>query len=68
MFEEGWLSLILEEGPLTRDIDVPFCSDEGLNSCSACWVSSTDVDGSELDGTDTASFSTINYSSLCLQT
>ena len=48
MFEEGWLSLILEEGPLTRDVDMPFCSDEGLNSCSACWVSCTGVDGSDL--------------------
>ena len=36
MFEDGWLSLTLEEGPLTRDVDVPFYSSEGLNSCSAC--------------------------------
>ena len=50
MFEEGWLSLILEEGPLTRDVDVPFCSGEGLNSCNTCWVSCTGVDGSGLDG------------------
>ena len=51
MFMIRWFNFTLEDGPLTRDVEVLFCSNEELGSLSSCWVSLTGVDGSELDNT-----------------
>ena len=68
MFMIRWFNFTLEDGPLTRDVEVPFCSNEGLGSLCSCWVSWTGVDGSELDGTEIVSFNNSSSSSLCFPT
>ena len=68
MFVAGWFNFTLEDEPLTRDVEVPFYFDEGLGSLYSCWVSQTGVDGSELDGIETASFNNSSSSSLCFLT
>ena len=68
MFVIWWFNFTLEDGPLTRDVEVPFCLDEELGSLCSCWVSRIGVDGSELDGTETTSFNNYSSSSLCFPT
>ena len=68
MFVAGRFNFTLEDGSLTRDEEAPFYSDEGLGSPCSCWVSRTDVDGFELDGTEIASFYNCSSSSLCFLT
>ena len=68
MFVTEWFNFTLEDGPFTKDMEVPFCSNEGLGSPCSCWVSWIGGDGSELDGTETTSFNNCSSSSLCFPT